>query len=53
VAESLDERLFAATVGTLELYGVHLGDRLGLYAALREGSLTPPELAARCGIHPR
>jgi 2-polyprenyl-3-methyl-5-hydroxy-6-metoxy-1,4-benzoquinol methylase len=53
VAESLDERLFAATVGTLELYGVYLGDRLGLYAALREGAATPPELAERCGIHPR
>ena len=51
--ESLDARLFAATVGTLELFGVYLGDRLGLYAALREGSATPPELAERCGIHPR
>ena len=53
MAESLDERLFAATVGTLELYGVYLGDRLGLYAALRDGPLTPPELAGRCGIHAR
>jgi SAM-dependent methyltransferase len=51
---SLDERLFAATVGALELFGVYLGDRLGLYDALRDGrAVTPGELADACGIHPR
>ena len=32
--DALVERLFGATLGTLELFGVYLGDRLGLYAAL-------------------
>ena len=32
--DALVERLFGATIGTLELFGVYLGDRLGLYAAL-------------------
>jgi 2-polyprenyl-3-methyl-5-hydroxy-6-metoxy-1,4-benzoquinol methylase len=51
---SLDERLFAATVGALELFGVYVGDRLGLYDALRDGrAVTPGELADACGIHPR
>jgi 2-polyprenyl-3-methyl-5-hydroxy-6-metoxy-1,4-benzoquinol methylase len=48
---SLDERLLEATVGTLELFGVHLGTRLGLYRALRDrGELTSGELAAAAGI---
>jgi 2-polyprenyl-3-methyl-5-hydroxy-6-metoxy-1,4-benzoquinol methylase len=51
---SLEERLFGATVGALELFGVYLGDRLGLYQALQAaGGLTPDGLAAACGIHPR
>src|SRR5215510_7962559 len=51
---SLDERLLASTIGALELFGVYLGDRLGLYRALvgRE-ACTAGELAAACGIHPR
>lgn len=33
---------------------IHLGDRLGLYQALREaGPVTAGELAARTGLHPR
>lgn len=51
---SLDERLFAATVGTLELFGVYIGRRLGLYRILTDrGPLTADELAASAGIHPR
>lgn len=43
-----------ATTGALELFGVYLGDRLGLYTALRDGGgLDAAELASRCGIHPR
>lgn len=52
--EALQEQLLAATVGALELYGVHLGRRLGLYAALGDGAArTAPELAAAAGIAPR
>jgi SAM-dependent methyltransferase len=51
---TLDERLLEATTGTLELFGVHLGTRLGLYRAMAErGRLTAPELAEAAGIHPR
>jgi 2-polyprenyl-3-methyl-5-hydroxy-6-metoxy-1,4-benzoquinol methylase len=53
-AVNLEERLFTATVGALELFGVYLGDRLGLYRELRgPGGLTGGELAQRAGIHPR
>lgn len=50
----LTQRLCDATIGTLELFAVHLGTTLGLYEALdRHGPLTAPELAERAGIHPR
>jgi 2-polyprenyl-3-methyl-5-hydroxy-6-metoxy-1,4-benzoquinol methylase len=50
----LDARVLEATIGALEVFGIYLGDRLGLYAALREaGPLAPAALAARAGIHPR
>lgn len=53
-ALSFDERLLEQTIGALELFGIHLGDRLGLYAALRDADgLTTAELAERCAIHPR
>ena len=52
--DALVERLFESTLGTLELFSVHLGWRLGLYRALRDAdSLTPPELAAAAGIDER
>jgi hypothetical protein len=52
--DALAERLFAATLGALELYSVYLGAELGLYRTLAEhGSLTADELAERAGIAPR
>lgn len=52
--EALGERFFEALVGTMELACVHLGDSLGLYAALDAGgALTSAELAARAGIDER
>jgi 2-polyprenyl-3-methyl-5-hydroxy-6-metoxy-1,4-benzoquinol methylase len=45
--------LLDATTGTLELFGIYLGERLGLYQALREGARTPAELGDAAGIHPR
>jgi SAM-dependent methyltransferase len=48
------ERLFDAAVATFEQIGVHLGLRLGLYAALHEqGLATAPELAAAAGTDAR
>ncbi|QYG93257.1 class I SAM-dependent methyltransferase [Iamia sp. SCSIO 61187] len=50
----LSQRLCDATIGTLELFAVHLGTTLGLYEAFdRHGPLTAPELADRAGIDPR
>jgi SAM-dependent methyltransferase len=52
--EALVERLFESTIGTLELYSVHIGWRLGLYRALRDAeSLTSTELASAAGIRER
>jgi len=46
--DALVERLFSATLGMMDLLTVHMGDRLGFYAALAEGDgLTSAELAAR------
>ena len=51
---SLDERLLESAVGTLEMFGVYLGRKLGLYPAISEaGSVTPAELAGATGIHER
>ena len=52
--EALTSRLLESTVHALELYGIHLGKELGLYAALQSrGPLTPPELARDTSIAPR
>ena len=53
-ADELTERLFAAAVGTFDLAGVYLGDRLGLYRSLEaDGPATPEDLAARTGTDAR
>jgi 2-polyprenyl-3-methyl-5-hydroxy-6-metoxy-1,4-benzoquinol methylase len=52
--EQLSDRLFQAMIHTLELFGVYLGKRLGLYAALNaKGPLTAAGLAAATGIAER
>jgi len=49
--DALTERLFQGTIHTLELFGVYLGKRLGLYRSLAErGAQTPLELAESAGI---
>jgi len=54
VTAPLDARVLRSAIGALELFGLYLGDRLGLYAALRDGkAVTVDELATRAGIHPR
>lgn len=51
---TLSTRVLQASTAALELFGLYLGDRLGLYAALRDAPpVTAGELAARCSIHPR
>ena len=52
--DALAERIFGAALGAYEIMTVHLGDRLGLYRALRErGEATPAELAAETSTHER
>ena len=52
--DRLSERLFEATIHTLELFGVYLGKRLGLYALLHAHSpLTAGALSAGASIAPR
>lgn len=51
---TLDERILAATIGAMELLSIHVGERLGLYDAIRSrGAVTVDELATGAGIHPR
>jgi SAM-dependent methyltransferase len=51
---SLTDRLFSSALGALDLAGVYLGDRLGLYRALTDGGpATAAELAARAAIDER
>jgi len=52
--DALVERLFGATIESLELLSVYLGTELGLYRALAErGPLTSDQLAEAAGIAPR
>ena len=52
--DALSDRLFQAEIATLDLYGIYLGDRLGLYRVLADrGPLTSGELAEAAGINER
>lgn len=52
--DQLTERLFQSTIGTLELFSIYLGKKLGLYKLLDEsGPLTSGELAEKAGVHER
>jgi SAM-dependent methyltransferase len=53
-AEALAERLFGAVLGTIDVYAVYLGERLGYYRELSGGGwLTPADLADRSGTAER
>jgi 2-polyprenyl-3-methyl-5-hydroxy-6-metoxy-1,4-benzoquinol methylase len=52
--DALAARLFQASAGTAEVFTAYIGERLGLYSALRQkGALTSPELAACTGVAER
>ena len=52
--DALVGRLFEASIATMDLMSVYMGDRLGLYRALRDGGpATSAELASRAGIDER
>jgi 2-polyprenyl-3-methyl-5-hydroxy-6-metoxy-1,4-benzoquinol methylase len=52
-ADALLERVFGSLIGSAELMTIYVGDRLGLYAALADGALTPGELASKASIAER
>ena len=53
-SDELVDRLVKASVGMMDVVSVYLGDRLGLYRALRDGGpATSEELSARAGIAER
>jgi len=48
------ERFASSVVGAQEVLSIYIGDRLGLYRALADGSaLSAPEFAGAAGIHER
>ena len=52
--DAFAERIFKAAVATFDLYGIYLGDRLGLYRVLADrGPSTSGELAEAAGINER
>jgi SAM-dependent methyltransferase len=52
--DALVEHLFVAAVGAMDVLGVYVGDRLGLYSALAErGPSTSQELAGALGLSER
>jgi len=53
-AEAFVERVFAAGLAAFDIFGLYIGDKLGLYRALADGGpATAEELAARAGIDTR
>lgn len=51
--ERVSAAMFERLLGGIEIVSVYIGDRLGLYTALRGGPATPAELAGRTGMHER
>lgn len=52
--DDLVGRILEATLGTVDLVSIYLGDRLGWYRSLRDdGPATSGQLAARTGTQPR
>jgi 2-polyprenyl-3-methyl-5-hydroxy-6-metoxy-1,4-benzoquinol methylase len=51
--EEFAERVFGSIVGSFEVASVYLGEKLGLYAAARQGPSTSQEIAERTGVAER
>ncbi len=52
--DALLGRLFEGAIGTLDVFSIYVGDRLGLYGALADiGKARSTELAAATGTHER
>lgn len=51
--DAFAERLLNATIASMDVFSVHIGSKLGFYAALGSAPATVAELAARTGTHER
>jgi 2-polyprenyl-3-methyl-5-hydroxy-6-metoxy-1,4-benzoquinol methylase len=52
--DAFTARFFESVEGTMRMFTIYLGDKLGFYEVLKQdGPLTAAELAARTGTHPR
>ncbi|CAN5621058.1 MAG: class I SAM-dependent methyltransferase [Actinomycetota bacterium] len=52
--DALVEKIFADSIAFMEILGVYLGDKLGLYAAMSDGAwMSAPELASRAKVNER
>jgi hypothetical protein len=52
-AETFADRVFASALGAVEIYSIHIGDRLGFYRVLASGAKTSTDLAASSGVAER
>lgn len=52
-SEEFAERIFGSTLAAMDLFSMHLGDRLGYYRALAEEPATARQLAERTGTDAR
>jgi len=52
-AETFADRVFASALGAVEIYSIHIGDRLGFYRVLASGAKTSTDLAAGTGVAER
>jgi 2-polyprenyl-3-methyl-5-hydroxy-6-metoxy-1,4-benzoquinol methylase len=53
VRDAFAERLLNATIASMDVFSVHIGDRLGFYAALATSPASAMQLAERTGTHER
>ncbi|HSK05867.1 MAG TPA: class I SAM-dependent methyltransferase [Acidimicrobiia bacterium] len=51
--ETFADRVFASALGAVEIYSIHIGDRLGFYRVLASGAKTGADLAASTGVAER
>lgn len=52
--DALVEKVFADSIAFMEMLGIYLGDKLGLYGAMSGGGwMSSSELASSAGINPR
>lgn len=52
-AEQFADRVFTAALGAVEIYSIHIGDRLGFYHSLADGEKTSSDLAEVTGVGER